>query len=263
MFMVLLKYPDEFIGPPRPKYWNQMRYSRRLVTEAVTASVRASAFIGPLQPLKLRAKSRRKKIAAVRGTLWPSHPLFIGPVMPRGVKEKFWSNRWQSANRTHIRSIQAEYRKKKADRFKERKREFHERQKANPNYVIKVRVSGRIRAAIKECCGKKAARSMDLTGCSVDYLRQHLEAQFQPGMTWANNSLHGWHIDHIIPCAAFDLTDPDHQRMCFHYTNLRPLWGKDNMSKNDKLTPEALSLIVTSQETVETDVLPVYIERAG
>ena len=50
-------------------------------------------------------------------------------------------------------------------------------------------------------------------------------------MTWDN---HGqWHIDHIKPCAKFDLTDKDQQKACFHYTNLQPLWKEDNLSKRD------------------------------
>jgi hypothetical protein len=60
----------------------------------------------------------------------------------------------------------------------------------------------------------------------------HIEAQFMPGMTWENREL--WHVDHIIPCAAFDLTDPAQQRSCFHYGNLRPLWAKENQRKSDK-----------------------------
>lgn len=74
---------------------------------------------------------------------------------------------------------------------------------------------------------------MELIGCTVEYLRQHLEQQFQPGMSWDNWSISGWHIDHIRPCASFDLTDPIQQAQCFHYTNLQPLWAKDNMIKKD------------------------------
>ena len=52
-------------------------------------------------------------------------------------------------------------------------------------------------------------------------------------MSWDNYGIHGWHIDHIRPCASFDLTDPEQQRQCFHYPNLQPLWAFDNLSKND------------------------------
>jgi hypothetical protein len=57
-------------------------------------------------------------------------------------------------------------------------------------------------------------------------------------MSWGNYGLHGWHVDHIIPCASFDLTDPEQQRQCFHYTNLQPLWAEDNLRKSDKLPHE-------------------------
>jgi len=68
-----------------------------------------------------------------------------------------------------------------------------------------------------------------LLGCSLKTLKQHLENQFKPGMTWEN---HGkWHIDHIRPCASFDLSKPEEQKKCFHYTNLRPLWAEENLRR--------------------------------
>jgi DNA/RNA endonuclease G (NUC1) len=54
-------------------------------------------------------------------------------------------------------------------------------------------------------------------------------------MNWENYGKNGWHIDHIIPCASFDLTDPKQQKNCFHYTNLQPLWAADNIRKSDKI----------------------------
>jgi hypothetical protein len=60
-------------------------------------------------------------------------------------------------------------------------------------------------------------------------LRAHLEAQFVPGMTWANHG--AWHVDHIRPCASFNLEDPAEQRVCFHFSNLQPLWAQDNLAK--------------------------------
>lgn len=71
-------------------------------------------------------------------------------------------------------------------------------------------------------------------GCSTETLKLHLEKQFKPGMTWGNHGVKGWHIDHIKPCASFDLTKPDDQLKCFHYTNLQPLWWHENLSKGDK-----------------------------
>ena len=62
----------------------------------------------------------------------------------------------------------------------------------------------------------------------------HLEKQFQPGMSWDNHGYDGWHVDHIRPCASFDLTDEEQVRKCFHYTNLQPLWAKDNLRKGSE-----------------------------
>ena len=87
----------------------------------------------------------------------------------------------------------------------------------------------RIRNAMKY--NWKSKRTLELLGCSVEFLKNHLESKFQEGMTWENYGLKGWHIDHIIPCAKFDLTDLKQQEQCFRYTNLQPLWWYDNLSK--------------------------------
>jgi len=76
---------------------------------------------------------------------------------------------------------------------------------------------------------------MELIGCSVEVLWSHIESQFTTGMTKENYGVHGWHIDHIIPCDSFDFSDPEQQKQCFHYTNLQPLWAKDNIAKSNKI----------------------------
>ena len=73
---------------------------------------------------------------------------------------------------------------------------------------------------------------MKLVGCNSKELKEHLESQFIEGMNW--NNYGEWHVDHIKPCAAFDLSDPIQQKECFNYTNLQPLWAKDNIRKSDK-----------------------------
>lgn len=87
-------------------------------------------------------------------------------------------------------------------------------------------IGNRIRMAIKGC---KKSSTTSLIGCTLKKAREHLEAQFQPGMTWLNQG--DWHIDHIKPCASFDLTKESEQKICFHYTNLQPLWALDNLKK--------------------------------
>jgi len=75
----------------------------------------------------------------------------------------------------------------------------------------------------------------DLLCCTPGELKAHLESKFQPGMDWDNYGFYGWHIDHKIPCAAFDLTKEDEAKKCFHFTNLQPLWAKDNNFKRAKI----------------------------
>jgi transposase len=74
-----------------------------------------------------------------------------------------------------------------------------------------------------------------LVGCSGIELRDHLESLFEEGMTWDNYGYRGWHVDHVVPCSSFDLQDPAQQQKCFHYTNLQPLWAKENFAKSDSI----------------------------
>jgi hypothetical protein len=70
-----------------------------------------------------------------------------------------------------------------------------------------------------------------LLGCSIEFLKKHLETQFTEGMSWDNYTYYGWHIDHIKPCKLFDLSKPEEQQKCFHYSNLQPMWWHDNLIK--------------------------------
>ena len=78
---------------------------------------------------------------------------------------------------------------------------------------------------------RKSDYILKLCGTTLAGVKKHLESLFKLGMTWGNYGWDGWHIDHIKPCAEFDLTDPAQQRICFHYTNLQPLWKDENFEK--------------------------------
>jgi len=107
--------------------------------------------------------------------------------------------------------------------------------KNNENYKMRCILRSRLRMALQTQSAEKHAPTLDLLGCTIEELKAHIEAQFEPWMTWNNWAHDTWHIDHIKPCAAFDLTDPEQQRECFHYTNLRPLEATENMRKSARL----------------------------
>lgn len=89
--------------------------------------------------------------------------------------------------------------------------------------------------------GKK--KTEDFIGCSYSFLKSHIESLFTEGMSWDMVFCGKIHIDHKIPCAAFDFSDPKQVLKCFNYKNLQPLWAKDNLIKNDKMLPEYKHLL--------------------
>jgi len=124
-----------------------------------------------------------------------------------------------------------------------RRKYYNEILKHSTDYKIQNCLRARMHSEIKRLKKKinsdvgKCAKTLVLLGCSVSDLKIHLESKFLPGMTWENHGYGDdcWHIDHIKPCDSFDLTDPEQQKECFHYTNLQPLWQPDNLKKSNKL----------------------------
>ena len=136
----------------------------------------------------------------------------------------------------------------KKDQLEKKQEDQRKRQRKNPSrnnaYMRKRRQDPlqkmidsqrtRLRIALNQI--EKSDETMNLIGCSAIELKEYLESKFTEGMTWENRGREGWHIDHIKPCSSFDLSDPEQQRECFHYTNLQPLWAKDNLRKGYKIT---------------------------
>jgi hypothetical protein len=154
---------------------------------------------------------------------------------------------YQSQNKDkkiHYDKVYVERNKEKRHKYSKQyyqnnkdKKNQYERERKERYPVIKVLSSLRRRLIfiVHDMMIKKESHCMDLIGCSIDDFRVHVESQFTEGMNWGNYGVYGWHIDHIIPCAAFDLSDPLELRRCFHYENLRPLWAEENWSKNAKI----------------------------
>mgnify|MGYP001820701080 CR=1 FL=1 len=134
-------------------------------------------------------------------------------------------------NRERELAVNRKWAEQNKDRIREISRKYQQHQRDNTiNYKLRCNLKNRIYDAVKN--NTKSKRTMELLGCSIEYLKQYLFEQFQDGMSWDNYG--EWHIDHIRPCASFDLSDPKQQQACFHYTNLQPLWAIDNLKKQDK-----------------------------
>lgn len=113
-----------------------------------------------------------------------------------------------------------------------------ERMKVDIGFKLRILLRGRLRAAIKN--GQKAGSAIDDLGCSIEFFKEYIATKFYPNpqtgeeMTWDNWSYEGWHMDHIKPLALFDLTNREQFLKACHYTNLQPMWGKDNLLKAAK-----------------------------
>ena len=121
-----------------------------------------------------------------------------------------------------------EHYKKWRDENKDKKYEYMKERLKIPQWCIALRCRTRIRRALKNI--PKTNKTQDLIGCSWQELVNHLENTKVPGKDYTNA-----HIDHIKPCASFDLTDPEQQKECFHYTNLQFLPAFENLKKGSKV----------------------------
>lgn len=95
----------------------------------------------------------------------------------------------------------------------------------------------RINDALKIKSLVKTMHTIDLIGCSWNYLKNWLEWQFDSHMDW-NNMGSYWHIDHVTPCSSFNLYGESEQLTCFNWRNMRPLEAKRNISKSNKIIPK-------------------------
>jgi len=108
-----------------------------------------------------------------------------------------------------------------------------EKHQNDPQYKLNDNFSGAIYKALRD--DKNGYHWENLVPYNLEDLKEHLENQFEDGMTWDNYG--DWHIDHIIPKSHFDFTDPEDEEFqeCWALENLQPLWAEENLKKSDKL----------------------------
>lgn len=175
------------------------------------------------------------------------------------------SNSYYSENVEKVLDRSKDYRDNNVEKIKQRKREYHinnrekinekvktwrennksrrvqyEKYKRNSDviYALRVNIRNRIKVYLKKCDITKKSKTFDIVGCTPVYLKEYLEKRFKKGMSWENRK--EWHIDHIIPLSSAK-TEEEIYKLC-HYTNLQPLWEKDNLRKGNKIINELITI---------------------
>jgi hypothetical protein len=120
---------------------------------------------------------------------------------------------------------------------KEKRNEYQKNRKlTDPIFKLNYSIRARINSFIKNKKIKKNNKTFEIVGCTPIELKEHLEKKFTEGMSWGNHGFYGWHIDHIIPLSSAKTEEELYN--LFHFTNLQPLWGLDNMKKGAKIIPQ-------------------------
>lgn len=175
----------------------------------------------------------KERISAESKAAYVPHPLPVLSEEERKQRRLDYQRKFRAENRERLN---AKHREQWKD--PEVKRKWHEarnrRFKENPEFLLRHRLRCRMKHALK---GElKAAKTLELIGCSSAALRIHIESGWKEGMNWSNYGFGEgkWQVDHIRPLASFSLADPKQQRKAFHFTNLSPEWWEVNSSKSSK-----------------------------
>jgi hypothetical protein len=184
---------------------------------------------------------------------WAAYLLYMRRLAARPdqrAKSRTRDAKWSSApaNRQKRREADRRYRAKPEAKVK---RACRERERRDEDIQYRIRKYLRSRVSDAVTLGLKAGSAVRDLGCTGEFLKGWLEAQFQPGMSWENwGNGHGkWCIDHLYPLAAADLTDRTQFLAANNFRNLQPLWFEENATKGDSIQPEALALFTAlSQE---------------
>ena len=147
------------------------------------------------------------------------------------LEKKQYNKIWRQKNESVLKIKRKKY-------FQDHKKEANFRRKlhwdTNINFKLGMSLRNRLNSHIKRSMKigyKKYGSHVKYLGCSIAELKMYIEGQFKDGMSWNNWSDGGWHLDHKIPLAFFDLSNKEELLKACHYSNLQPLWAIDNFKK--------------------------------
>lgn len=157
-----------------------------------------------------------------------------------------YRRRRHKLNINGCRTTKERWNKNNKEKAREYDRKRYAKRRLDRTYLLSCSLRSRINALLRGS-RKTSVSAVKFLGCSIADLKIYLESKFEPGMTWENHGRgtgkHKWHVDHIMPCAIFDLSKPEHQKRCFHFSNLQPLFAAENIRKRDKILTNQFQLI--------------------
>ncbi len=161
--------------------------------------------------------------------------------------ERIYTQKYNEQHAKEKREYRRLYHLKNFEREQERDR----RRRQQPRVRIRQAISAGVRKSLED--GKNGRSWESLVGYTLAELMAHLESQFTKGMTWENRGQNGWHIDHIKPMSHFNFTSPDDPEFleCWSLWNLRPVWGKENMSRGNRVGQHPLPLLHKGSRKVD------------
>jgi hypothetical protein len=153
---------------------------------------------------------------------------------------------YQSTRKDEKSEYDKQYRKDNSVKLNTYLKQYRKnRRQSDPSFKLRDYVSRSINGFLKTHGHSKNKKSIKgYLLYSIDELKQHIENQFEPWMTWDNHgryepktwddndtSTWTWNIDHIVPHSTFNYTSMEDQAFkdCWALSNLRPLSAKQNV----------------------------------
>jgi len=162
------------------------------------------------------------------------------------------SKSYKMRNKKHISSYNHEYKKEHKDEIKkynknyninnretiQKRQTIYQRKKKeiDPSFRMGLILRRRLAGFIN---GNDNKSNRKLFGCNHTFFIKWMEFQFSEEMNFDNRG-DCWHMDHVDPCNTFDLTDEEEQKLCFHWSNTRPLEAEENLSRSDDTDEEEI-----------------------
>lgn len=153
------------------------------------------------------------------------------------VREK--NKIYREKNKERLKEKQKIYIKKNKDKIKEKSQQYyqdnkekiHKKQKIKRRTNHLFRTANNLRRRINHFIKFKDKSFEEIVGINLKDFLIYLESKFTDNMSWDKMGKE-IHIDHIIPLSSAK-NESELYKLC-HYTNLQPLWAKDNLRKGKK-----------------------------